>query len=351
MTPREEEYGTTTPFPGQGEEPLGEKSTAELEAEINQIRAEMDSTLTAIERRFSPGEVLDRALHSIKGGPSEYATNLGRSIRDNPLPSALVGIGLGWLFLSEAGLTHTAAEKTGEWKESSGEVAGRAKGKLQQASHSLSERLHQTGERLHEVREKARGTGGKLTENVSTVGQTIRDNPIPAVLAGIGLGWLFLSRAPVAGVAAERTGEFQEAGHRMASRAREKFQATSHTVSERMHGTGEKARGTREKLSGQAQILRERAQAVRERAQQARGGYRQIREEKPLLLMAMGAAVGILVGIVLPISRKEKEKLGGAGAEILSRGKRVAEQAAEKAGYVASAAAEAAREETERQLH
>jgi hypothetical protein len=285
MTPIDEEYGATETMrinPTGGGEPLGGKSPAELESEINQIRADMDSTLDAIERRFSPGEIVDRVLHDMKGGPTEFATNLGRAIRDNPVPSALVGIGVGWLLLSEAGVTEAAAEKTRGWKEAAARKGGelheaegggmaRARGKLRETSHALrekghavSERLHHTGDRLHQFGERARYRRARLTENASGLTRTIRDNPIPAAMACVGLGWLFMRQSGETDVAAAKTAEWKETGTRAASRAREKIQEKTASLSEGMHER-------RERLSEGMQEKRERLHEYGEKVREARG--------------------------------------------------------------------------------
>lgn len=76
------------------------KSPQELEDEIVQIRADMDRTLSEIENVFRPAEILERLQDYIAAGPGEFASNLGRTIRDNPVPVLLVAIGVTWLGLS-----------------------------------------------------------------------------------------------------------------------------------------------------------------------------------------------------------------------------------------------------------
>jgi len=76
------------------------KKPGEIEKDIEQTRTEMDSTLTALEKKFMPGEMVDRLVRSLGGAPKEYALSFGRAVRDNPIPAALVGIGLTWLMFS-----------------------------------------------------------------------------------------------------------------------------------------------------------------------------------------------------------------------------------------------------------
>ncbi|MBE0597067.1 MAG: DUF3618 domain-containing protein [Desulfuromonadales bacterium] len=169
MTPRDEEFIETpeeyagTAGPRLETQPLSEKSTAELEQEIAQIRAEMDSTLSAIERRFSTGDMVDRAIHYLSGGPSEYATNLARTVRDNPIPTTLFGIGLTWLMIGAAG---QRAQTEGKWEVHGSQMGAKGSQKWQEMTGRLSGAYHRAEERIHEVGEKAKRQREQLGEKV-----------------------------------------------------------------------------------------------------------------------------------------------------------------------------------------
>ncbi|MGH7060927.1 MAG: DUF3618 domain-containing protein, partial [Stellaceae bacterium] len=70
----------------------------ELEAEADRTRARMAALLDELRRRVSPGQVIDQAIeYTTQGPPAAFLRNLGREIRDNPLPLALIVAGLAWL--------------------------------------------------------------------------------------------------------------------------------------------------------------------------------------------------------------------------------------------------------------
>lgn len=73
------------------------ESPEQLEQQIARTRAEIDVTLDAIQEKLSPGRLLDQVMDYTKENGGAFAGNLGRSVRDNPVPVALLGIGLGWL--------------------------------------------------------------------------------------------------------------------------------------------------------------------------------------------------------------------------------------------------------------
>jgi Protein of unknown function (DUF3618) len=79
----------------------GSKSAEEVQSEVRQSRAEVEDTLDAIQDRLSPSQVFDQVVAYLRGGGgNEFLRNFGATVRDNPVPVALLGTGLAWLMLS-----------------------------------------------------------------------------------------------------------------------------------------------------------------------------------------------------------------------------------------------------------
>lgn len=74
--------------------------TAGLEQEVKDERARVDATLDEIQRRLTPGQLVDEVLHHGRGAGTDFVANLGRTLAANPVPTALVGVGLLWLLLT-----------------------------------------------------------------------------------------------------------------------------------------------------------------------------------------------------------------------------------------------------------
>ena len=64
------------------------------------IRADLDRTLDALERKLSPSQLLDRSLAYLREHGGDMAVALGDSVRRNPVPILLTVAGLGWLIVS-----------------------------------------------------------------------------------------------------------------------------------------------------------------------------------------------------------------------------------------------------------
>src|SRR5690606_38457676 len=97
----------------------GRRSAAEIEDETRAARLQVERDIAELEHRLSPGQLMDQALDYLRhGNGAEFGRNFGRSVRDNPLPLALVGVGLAWLmFGGRGGNRHAAPEDERYWSE------------------------------------------------------------------------------------------------------------------------------------------------------------------------------------------------------------------------------------------
>jgi hypothetical protein len=79
----------------------GSKSPEDVQREVRQSRAEVEENLEAIQERLAPGQLFEQAVDYMRSSNgSDFLRNLSATIRDNPVPVALVGTGLAWLMLS-----------------------------------------------------------------------------------------------------------------------------------------------------------------------------------------------------------------------------------------------------------
>ncbi len=67
---------------------------------MNAERAYVAETLDALQDKMSVGNIVDDAVRSFSRYGGDVAGNLGRQVRQNPLPLILTGIGLAWLMSS-----------------------------------------------------------------------------------------------------------------------------------------------------------------------------------------------------------------------------------------------------------
>jgi ElaB/YqjD/DUF883 family membrane-anchored ribosome-binding protein len=204
---------------------------ARLEQEIVQTRANIDMTLDAIQERLSPGRLVDRALEYTRENGGAFAGNLGRSVRDNPMPVALLGIGIGWLMLAGNRSTGPNGEYGGE--PNYGFPSAGSEERLEEGASSIvhagKEEAHEwadtarrlagaTGSRVQAVREGTAEAAARMKHQAqrakTSVGTFIEENPLAigalAVAAGAVIGALIPTTTrerEVLGPAADRVRE------------------------------------------------------------------------------------------------------------------------------------------------
>jgi hypothetical protein len=76
-----------------------------LEREVAEERVRVEETIGAIQRRLTPGQLIDELTSYAQQTGTGLAANLGKAIRENPIPTALIGVGFLWFILSQ---THPA---------------------------------------------------------------------------------------------------------------------------------------------------------------------------------------------------------------------------------------------------
>ena len=75
-----------------------DEKSSQIEREIAEDRRRIEERIDAIQARLSPGQLVDEMLaYARNHGGVEFASNLKSSAVSNPLPVALIGIGLAWL--------------------------------------------------------------------------------------------------------------------------------------------------------------------------------------------------------------------------------------------------------------
>lgn len=87
------------------------KSSAELQREIELQRTRVESTIDQIQEKLSPGQLVDELLAYTKGGGGEFVASLQRNVTANPLPVALLGVSLAWLMAKPASATTSDREE------------------------------------------------------------------------------------------------------------------------------------------------------------------------------------------------------------------------------------------------
>jgi ElaB/YqjD/DUF883 family membrane-anchored ribosome-binding protein len=164
---------------------------------------------------------------------------------------------------------------------------------------------------------------GNGREFVQNIGNAVKANPVPALLASAGLLWLYASRnepAPVpdAGDRSATAGD----GRGMADRARELGEEMSGSISDAWDQASSRVAGAASRVADTAHgagdtLLQQKEQAVQ--------GYHRLLRENPLALGAIGIAVGALLGAALPGTEPENRLMGEASDDLADKARAAAQ--------------------------
>ncbi|MEO4013177.1 DUF3618 domain-containing protein [Pseudomonas rossensis] len=231
-----------------------QKSPEAIEREIDAQRASIGNIVDALESKFTPGQVFDQALSFMQSNGTTFLTNLGTSVRNNPVPAVLTSVGLLWLMMSQnrPPSAHPGyrvgpdQDKVGEWADG-----------LADGIDSARDHLHQTADTLKEgfqtVKGKAANLGDNLgvaTENISHAvhdasdrlvrsthvmsnqfSQLLKEQPLMVAAAGIALGAMLGAAFPSSATEQRYMGKTSAGlADKVKQQAREGFEAVRDTV-------------------------------------------------------------------------------------------------------------------------
>jgi hypothetical protein len=253
MAYREEEYtNVSSEYTGNG------RSSAEIENEIERTRAEIDETLAALERKLSPDVLWQKGIDYLRG-PSEFTTNLGNTVKENPLPVSLVGIGLVWL-MAGGSRTSLPAERKQAFGKSASEKAGEAEESVRQLGEKARQKAGHYGEVVHRSRQKlaekisgtkegALQTGEKTREVGQEIGTMFKEQPLYTGIAGLAIGAALAGIIPTSRreqeLYAEAGREFRGSAEELGGQALESVEHVAGVAEESVRQEFERRKGER----------------------------------------------------------------------------------------------------------
>jgi ElaB/YqjD/DUF883 family membrane-anchored ribosome-binding protein len=290
--------------------------TAEIRAEIEETRAEMSGTVEAIQERLSPQYIKEQVKDQVReqlqevkatvreatiGKAEDMVRNAGdtfdqaryglmETIRENPIPAALVGIGLGWLFMNRQSAPdqryNRYSDQARYYREGQPDYGTRQgyTGRMSAYADSYGSRSADQGQ------SSARGTLHRVQETASNVVNRTQDT---------------------VGAIADRTQETVE-----------------NVVNQAQETAGNVASQTQEAVGYIADQAQYQAQRVEDR-------FQHLLYENPLAVGAVALAIGTAVGFSLPQTQRENELLGEARDTLIDRAQEVAQDTLEKVQQVA----------------
>jgi ElaB/YqjD/DUF883 family membrane-anchored ribosome-binding protein len=220
------------------------KSPETIEREIDAQRENIGHIVDALESKFTPGQMFDQALLMMQSNGSTFLTNLGTSVRNNPVPAVLTSVGLMWLMMSQnrpPTPREYRVEPDVDWADDLAEG-------LADGMDSARQRLHNTTDSLKDSYQAVKGKAAHLSDSLHA-----------------------------------KTDHLSHAVH-----------DTSDRLARRTHEMGDQ--------------------------------FSHLLKEQPLMMAAVGIAVGALLGAALPTTATERRYLGRTSASLTGKVKQQARE-------------------------
>jgi hypothetical protein len=270
--------------------------TLEIREEIAQTRVEMSETIEAIQERLTPSHLVAQAGETVRNATTEKVkqmantaghaadqvmdSSVAQTIRSNPIPVAMIGIGTAWLLMKRR--SGSNGRDYSRYRTDRGYGSG---------SYGSAGYGNIGGDSDY-------GTGatGRGAYDTGTYGTDQRD-------------W----RVGTASETAVGTSGYDQ------------------------YGAGRTGESTRvPEFAGDMRGY------DRYRGRSTSGGFERVVRDNPLLVGAAAALVGVAIGMSVPSSETENRLMGEARDSMVDRAKGLASDAAEKVQDVAGQAANAA---------
>jgi ElaB/YqjD/DUF883 family membrane-anchored ribosome-binding protein len=321
VTGRGDASGATGRATDAGVDPQTSRRASEIRQEIEQTRDEMSETIEAIQEKLRPRNIVAHATESLKTATTErvrettervremadtagetahdvmmqtreVAEGMMGSVRQNPIPAAMIGLGAAWLLLNRTGSRETP------WRNS--DYGG--------SDHAA----------------EISGRPAYSNDDDSRLIDRLRSNPVPAALAGIGLGWLAFSasagpsRRRFAGLTRENEYSNRWAEASDAGASHEGVATLAANVSE----SAERMAARAKEYAGETSL------AIRQTGRRAQSQLQRMIEENPLLVGAGALMLGAAFGLAVPETERENEWMGETRDNVVEKAQELARHAA-----------------------
>jgi ElaB/YqjD/DUF883 family membrane-anchored ribosome-binding protein len=248
------------------------------------------------------------------------------------------------------------AEREIRERAQSGDEVAQNRTEIERTRADMSETVDAIQERLspQNLKEQAKAQAKDTAREAgSGFVERIKQNPVPAAMVGIGLGWLLMSgREESSGRQRFQDGPYyyERSGGRPYPAYYEESSGSSVGQGRTTGEAASQARDRAGQVTGQAQ---ERASQLgsqaQDQAQRAKGGFQQMLQENPLAVGALAVGLGAAVGFSFPETAKEHQVMGEARDSLVERGKERAQDVKERAQRAAEEGQRAAKEEAQNQ--
>jgi len=351
--------------------------TRRLREGIEQTRAEMSSTINALETKLTPSE-----LKSTVESELQHVEDRVRVVVKEQLGEAKQAV-QAELVEAKKLLKDSLDDAEEKIRRGLGDAKQAVKQDLSDAVSNAKSAVRAAT--LGRVEDLATDIGDKMNQTRESLVETVRNNPLPAAVMGVGLVWLLMNRSKSASAGRYRStdvdddessygGRFlHEARDRAGSvasgvgtavgRARSAVSSAAHqatdaatrgahdaseAASHMLHDVTDSASQLAHRATDRAAHLAEGAgtaatslaQGAKRGAQRAEQTLESAMRENPMAVGAAALAIGAVVGFSLPRTERENALMGDTRDQVMQRAGQAAHEAVSSVSHLAENALE-----------
>jgi hypothetical protein len=284
--------------------------------QIEQTRAEMSETIDAIQERLDPQLLVDQAKDAARDAALEKVQDLKSNVRQATVGKVEDAVSS----VSEKvqGIVGVTSDRTGD----ASDTAARTMNGSKQAGHSLLD--------------------------------TVKQHPVPAAMAGIGLGWLFYStrqdNKPQQDVYYQPTYTPQAYDQRADQNQRSDGTASSARLASKVQDSAGQLAGQASDRVAQAanstsQSVSQIGTKASSTARRSADSLGDLVQRNPLAVGAVTVGLGMLAGLAVPETEQENQMLGPAHDAVMERAGQMAQEKSRQAQNAAREAVHTAKQE------
>lgn len=316
-------------------------------ARVEQTRAEMADTIEALKEKLEPQHLVEQAKETVREATigkaqhvmdeakdrareavdnvgytaRDYSTTIVDTIRANPIPAALIGIGVGWLVMSARKNNSSERRYNGEryYGPAGANPVYGAPTYGAQTYRAYGTPDYQTTDRYENP---AAGTYGTYERTTDSNAGGLRDMA----------GRVQERAGEVVDRVQDRAGQIADRAGEMAGRVQDRAGELAGRVQDRAGRMVDRAGDVAGRVQETAAQASERA---RLQARHAATAVQHNVEENPLAVGAVALAVGAALGFLLPETQKEHELMGQTRDRVMDRAQTTAQQVGQKVQNVA----------------
>lgn len=356
-------------------EDLEYQDSREIKQRINQTRGAMDETLDELGERLNPRNLFDDVISIFRSpqtrdtakqagsAAGDFAHNLGRQVRDNPIGATLVGAGLAWMALgsrrdeyeddydsipARRGLQNDYVVGIDDLHEgpkydsryytdedlllhTEGDLTNDHPGLYVPDEHQEDESSGYISRAKRSTKSTASSAAGTVSDAAAHAGEAISETA-SSLVDGV------KSAASSVGDAVS------SAGSKTSNASRQAYLRSRATARDAARGSGRLGRRTGRGMSSATNRTEEQISALYHSTERR---VRRAHQDSPLAVGLGIMALGAIAGALVPRTRPEDQSMGKASDETIRQARQQAEQAYERGQHAVESTVETAKESAE----